>query len=50
MKFQEQGNWPLVFIDSVLFDKIKTTQYLQNKGRVGEHKGIWLLGNYIHNG
>lgn len=34
--------WPLVFIDSVLFDKVKTNQYLKNKGKVGSHKGICI--------
>ena len=42
IKFQEEGNWPLVYIDSEIFDKIKTNQYLQNKGKVGEHKGICI--------
>lgn len=42
VKFQEEGQWPLVFVDSAIFDQIKTAQYLQNKGRVGEHKGICI--------
>jgi hypothetical protein len=42
IKFQEEGNWPLVYIDSKIYDKIKTVQYLQGKGRVGEHKGICI--------
>ena len=42
IKFQEEGSWPLVYVDSVLFDKIKTNQYLQNKGKVGTHKGICI--------
>lgn len=42
IQFQEEGNWPLVFIDSEKFDKIKTSQYLQNKGKVGTHKGICI--------
>jgi hypothetical protein len=42
IKFQEEGNWTLVYIDSKLFDKIKTNQYLQNKGKVGPHKGICI--------
>ena len=41
-KFQEICNWPLVFIDSDIYDKIKTNQYLQNKGRNGIHKGICI--------
>jgi hypothetical protein len=40
LKFQEE--WPLVFIDSELFDKIKTPQYKKNKGKVGHHKGICI--------
>lgn len=42
IKFQEDGNWPLVYIDSEIYDKIKTSQYLQNKGKVGQHKGICI--------
>ena len=42
IKFQEEGNWPLVYINSEIFDKIKTSQYLQNKGKVGTHKGICI--------
>ena len=42
VKFQEEGSWPLVYIDSVLFDQIKTGQYLKNKGKVGDHKGICI--------
>jgi hypothetical protein len=34
--------WPLVFIDSTIYDKIKTNQYLKNKGKVGIHKGICI--------
>ena len=42
IKFQEEGNWPLVYIDSDIYDKIKTKNYLQEKGRVGQHKGICI--------
>ena len=42
IKFQEEGSWPLVYVDSAMFDKIKTSQYLQNKGKVGDHKGICI--------
>jgi hypothetical protein len=42
IKFQEEENWPLVYIDSEIYDQIKTTQYLQEKGRVGIHKGICI--------
>jgi hypothetical protein len=44
LKFREEGQWPLIFVDSAIFDRIKTAQYLQNKGRVGEHKGICING------
>ena len=42
IKFQEEGNWHLVYIDSEIFDKIKTNQYLKNKGKVGLHKGVCI--------
>jgi hypothetical protein len=42
VKFQEEGSWPLVYIDSVMFDQIKTGQYVKNKGKVGDHKGICI--------
>lgn len=41
-KFQGIRVWPHIFIDSKLYDKIKTRQYLQNKGRNGNHKGICI--------
>jgi len=43
LQFQEEG-WPRVFVDSELFDKIKTSQYLHGKGKVGSHKGICIKG------
>jgi hypothetical protein len=42
IRFQDEGNWPLVYIDSDIFDKIKTGHYLQNKGKIGIHKGICI--------
>jgi hypothetical protein len=42
IKFQEEGSWPLVFVDSDIFDKIKTVQYLENRGKAGPHKGICI--------
>lgn len=42
IKFQEQGNWPLVYIDSEIYDKVKTKQYIENKGFNGIHKGICI--------
>ena len=42
IKFQEQDNWPLVYIDSEIYNKIKTIQYIENRGRNGEHKGICI--------
>ena len=41
IKFQE-NSWPLVYIDSEIFDKIKTKQYLENRGKNGNHKGICI--------
>lgn len=50
LKFQEEGSWPLVNIDSEIFDKIKTSQYLQNKGKTGPHKGICIKNiGYAYN-
>ena len=50
VKFQEEGSWPCVYIDSEIFDKIKTNQYLQNKGKVGAHKGICIKNlGYAYN-
>jgi len=40
LKWEEE--WPLVFVDSEIFDRIKTHQYLQNRGKVGHHKGICI--------
>ena len=42
LKFQEEGSWPLVFIDSEIFDRIKTVQYVLNVGKTGSHKGICI--------
>jgi hypothetical protein len=43
IKFQEPSSWPFVYIDSILYDKIKTTRYLKNQGYLGEeHKGICI--------
>jgi hypothetical protein len=43
IKFQELSSWPFVYIDSVLYDKIKTDRYLKNQGHLGsEHKGICI--------
>lgn len=50
IKFQEEGSWPIVNIDSEIFDKIKTNQYLQNKGKSGQHKGICIKNiGYAYN-
>jgi len=48
LKYQKDNNWPLVFIESDIFNKIKTKQYLKNKGKVGDHKGI-CIKNYCNN-
>jgi len=42
IKFQEDGNWPLVYIDTEIYDKIKTGQYLKERGKAGQHKGICI--------
>ena len=42
IKFQEYGGWPLVYIDSEIYDKIKTNQYIENRGINGNHKGICI--------
>jgi hypothetical protein len=42
IKFQEEGLWPCIYIDSEIYDKIKTNQYLKEKGRTGQHKGICI--------
>jgi hypothetical protein len=50
IKFQEDGQWPLVYIDSEIYNKIKTNQYLQNRGRAGTHKGICIKNlSYSYN-
>ena len=42
VKFRNDGEWPLVYIDSEKYDKIKTSRYLSGKGKNGEHKGICI--------
>jgi len=45
IKFQESKTWPLVYIDSEIYDRIKTTQYIENRGHQahgGYHKGICI--------
>lgn len=42
IKFRSANEWPLIYIDSEIYDKIKTTRYLENRGRFGEHKGICI--------
>ncbi len=43
LKFQENEGWPFIYIDSEIYDKIKTKQYLSNTGRSGKpHKGICI--------
>lgn len=42
-KFKSENNWPLVLIDSEIYDKFKTYQYLKNSGYMSsEHKGICI--------
>lgn len=40
--FNEINNWPNLYVNSPIFDKIKTNQYLANKGKNGYHKGICI--------
>lgn len=42
IKFNGVAEWPYIFIDSEIYDKIKTSQYLENRGKAGEHKGICI--------
>ena len=42
LMFEEADEWPRLYIDSEIYDKIKTSQYVQNRGRVGTHKGICI--------
>ena len=42
IKFQKEATWPFIYIDSEIFDKIKTNQYKENIGKVGDHKGICI--------
>lgn len=42
--------FPLIHINSELFDKIKTNQYLKNLGKAGIHKGICVKNlSYSYN-
>ena len=36
------NDWPRIFVNSLIFDKIKTNQYLNNQEIHGEHKGICI--------
>ena len=50
INFQEEGKWPLIYINSEIYDKIKTNQYLQEKGKNGKHKGICIKNiSYSYN-
>jgi hypothetical protein len=40
--FYEDNSWPLLYIDSPMYDKIKTSRYLSNRGKTGIHKGICI--------
>lgn len=46
LKYRKDSNenttWPGIYVDSLLFDKIKTDRYLKNNGKNGEHKGICI--------
>ena len=38
----ENNQFPKISIDSIIYDKIKTSQYINNTGFNGEHKGICI--------
>lgn len=40
--FRDNNQWPDVFVESDIFDKITTNQYKKNKGRSGNHHGICI--------
>jgi hypothetical protein len=42
LNFIDENSWPLVYIDSEIYDKVKTNQYIKNKGKNGNHKGICI--------
>jgi len=46
LKYRKDSNenttWPGIYVDSELFNKIKTNRYLKNNGKNGEHKGICI--------
>jgi hypothetical protein len=48
IKYQDQGKWPHIHIDSEMFDAIKTRDYKNNKGnRGGAHKGV-CISEFFH--
>ena len=43
LKFNGLNDWPNIFIDSSIYNKIKTNNYINNNGYQGnEHKGICI--------
>ena len=42
IQWNSESEWPYIYIDSEIFDKIKTKQYLHNIGKNGIHKGICI--------
>ena len=36
------NEFPKLFVNSPIFDRIKTNQYINNRGRNGEHNGICI--------
>jgi hypothetical protein len=42
IKFQTNNEWPLLYIDSSKYNPMKTSQYKNNLGKNGSHKGICI--------
>ena len=49
LKFEDAEVWPRVYVDSEIYRRIQTNQYIKNQGLVNEHKGIcfkYIYTNY----
>lgn len=42
--------FPLIYVDSPIYDKLKTKNYINNQGSLGEHKGICIHKLYRNEG
>ena len=42
LKYHDDNSWPYLYIDSDIFNQIKTLRYINNKGKNGDHKGICI--------